>query len=84
MDPSLSQLVHAPRTDGVRYVAMTAEDAALADRSVDVITVAQALHWFDLARFYSEVRRVLMPGGTITPPSFQCPETGHWNSSRAI
>ena len=35
-----------------------AEDAPLADDSVDLVTVAQALHWFDRPRFYDEVRRV--------------------------
>lgn len=33
--------------------------------SVDLVTVAQALHWLDLGRFYGEVRRVLKPGGAI-------------------
>lgn len=36
-----------------------------ARRSVDLVTVAQALHWFDLERFYAEVRRVLKPKGVI-------------------
>src|SRR5882762_3565374 len=35
------------------------------DRSVDLVTVAQALHWFDRARFWTEVRRVLRPSGVI-------------------
>ncbi|MBF0263594.1 MAG: methyltransferase domain-containing protein, partial [Magnetococcales bacterium] len=37
----------------------------LASASVDLITVAQALHWFDLEPFYTEVRRVLKPGGVF-------------------
>jgi len=34
--------------------------------SVDVVTVAQALHWFDLDQFYPEVRRVLKSQGLVT------------------
>jgi SAM-dependent methyltransferase len=37
----------------------------LADGSVSLITVAQALHWFDLDRFYPEAKRVLIPGGVL-------------------
>jgi SAM-dependent methyltransferase len=37
----------------------------LRDASVDLVCVAQALHWFDLERFHAEVRRVLKPGGVV-------------------
>lgn len=37
----------------------------LKDNSVDLMTVAQALHWFDLDKFYNEVRRVVKPGGVF-------------------
>jgi hypothetical protein len=42
-----------------------AESAPLASGSVDLITVAQALHWFDHARFNGEVRRVAAPQAAI-------------------
>lgn len=64
-DPSHAQLAHATRAERIHYAAMTAEDGALASRSVQLITVAQALHWFKLPRFYAEVARVLVPGGTL-------------------
>jgi ubiquinone/menaquinone biosynthesis C-methylase UbiE len=64
-DPSRSQLVYAPKLGRVHYAAMTAEDSALRSASVDLITVAQALHWFNLPRFYEEVARVLVPGGVL-------------------
>ena len=35
------------------------------DRSVGLITVAQALHWFDLEKFYAEAVRVLAPQGVL-------------------
>jgi len=43
----------------------TAEDIPLPDRSVDVITVAQAWHWVDVEAATAEAARVLRPGGTL-------------------
>jgi SAM-dependent methyltransferase len=37
----------------------------LADGSVDLVTVAQAVHWFDRPKFYAEAKRVLRPGGVV-------------------
>jgi SAM-dependent methyltransferase len=64
-DASKAQLASAHRGAGVYYAAMTAEDSALADRSVQLVTVAQALHWFDQQRFHAELRRVLTEGGVV-------------------
>jgi SAM-dependent methyltransferase len=64
-DPSTAQLAQAPATERVSYAAMTAEHAAIASRSVALVTVAQALHWIDRAAFYAEVRRVLVSGGVL-------------------
>lgn len=69
-DPSLNQLAHAERADCLSYVAMTAEMCALADSSIDLVTVAQALHWFDRDAFFDEVKRVLAPGGLIAVWSY--------------
>jgi ubiquinone/menaquinone biosynthesis C-methylase UbiE len=41
----------------------TAEATGLADASVDVVTVGQAMHWFDLAKTRAEFARILKPGG---------------------
>jgi SAM-dependent methyltransferase len=64
-DPSVAQLEHAARAAAVRYVAMTAERPALADGSISLVTVAQALHWFDRPAFFAETNRVLVPGGLL-------------------
>jgi SAM-dependent methyltransferase len=69
-DPSEAQLANAPRVEGVEYVAMTAEQGALADRSVALATVAQALHWFKREQFYREVDRVLKPSGLLAVWSY--------------
>ena len=64
-DPSEEQLRSAFAHARVEYRLGTAEDSGLEAQSVDAVTVAQAAHWFDLDRFYAEVRRVLRPGGAI-------------------
>lgn len=49
----------------VRAVPGTAEAIPLPDASVDVVTVAQAFHWFDAPRALAEIARVLKPGGGL-------------------
>lgn len=64
-DASSSQIAAASPCANVRYLVAPANASGLADQSVDLITVAQALHWFELDSFYAEVRRVLKPEGTV-------------------
>jgi ubiquinone/menaquinone biosynthesis C-methylase UbiE len=64
-DSSAAQVRQAAAHPKVRYAVARAEAASLGDQSVELITVAQALHWFDLERFYGEARRVLTPGGVL-------------------
>jgi len=64
-DASAEQIAHASAPANVRFRAAPAEASGLADNSIDLVTVAQAAHWFDLPRFYAEVRRVLKPAGVL-------------------
>jgi SAM-dependent methyltransferase len=48
----------------------TAEESGLRAASADLITVAQALHWFDIERFFGEAQRVLAPGGVLAVWSY--------------
>jgi len=64
-DASASQIGQAPRHPAVRFRVEPAEHCSLADASADLVTVGQALHWFNLDGFYAEVRRVLVPGGLL-------------------
>ena len=64
-DPSTAQIASARRVDGVEYAAMTAERPAIATGAVALVTVAQALHWFDRGLFFTEARRVLASHGVI-------------------
>lgn len=70
-DPSVAQLANATSAPGLSYVAMTAEQPALRADSIDLVTVAQALHWFDRPCFFAEVNRVLRPGGVLAVWSYQ-------------
>jgi SAM-dependent methyltransferase len=64
-DVAPAQIANAMRAANIFYTINSAEKSELEPQSVDLVTVAQALHWFKLARFYTEVRRVLKPGGII-------------------
>jgi SAM-dependent methyltransferase len=70
-DASEKQIANAEQHPGVEYRVATAEKSALDSATVDAITVAQALHWFDLEQFYSEVRRVLKPRGVIAATAYK-------------
>src|SRR3982751_5360462 len=69
-DASASQLEQAARYEKVFYKVAKAEDSGLESASVDLITVAQALHWFDLDKFYGEARRVLKRDGLLAVWSY--------------
>jgi SAM-dependent methyltransferase len=64
-DPSAAQLAHATPHPSVEYRVAPAEASGLPDGSVDLVTAAQAFHWFDFDRFFAEVERVLSPGGAV-------------------
>jgi SAM-dependent methyltransferase len=64
-DPSTQQLDHAELHPRVEYRVGREAHSGLETGSCDLVTVAQAAHWFDLPLFYAEVNRVLRPGGVI-------------------
>lgn len=64
-DISEKQLAQADREINVVYHRMPAEQMDFPDASFDLITVAQAVHWFDFDLFYAEAERVLKPGGVL-------------------
>lgn len=69
-DASAAQLTHAPAYPRVVWQVATAEESGLPDQCVDAVLIAQALHWFDLDRFWPEVRRVVRPGGVVAAVSY--------------
>jgi SAM-dependent methyltransferase len=64
-DASAEQIAHAYSHPNVEYRVEPAEHISLADSSVDLITVAVAIHWFNFDEFYREVKRVLKPNGVL-------------------
>ncbi len=64
-DASKEQVDNAFQHERVTYRVAPAEDSGLPSASVDIVTVAQAIHWFDLPLFYEEAKRVLKPGGVL-------------------
>jgi SAM-dependent methyltransferase len=69
-DPSLQQIDNALPHERISYRVAAAEESGLDPFSIDLIVVAQALHWFDFDRFYAEVRRVAAPGGVLAAISY--------------
>jgi SAM-dependent methyltransferase len=65
LDASDAQLAQAPAHPHVAYQRAAAEETGLDGASVDLLTAAQALHWFDRPRFFTEARRVLRPDGVL-------------------
>jgi SAM-dependent methyltransferase len=64
-DISAEQIEHSVPHPKVRYRVCPAEETPFADQSFDLITVATAVHWFDLPGFFREAERVLKPGGIL-------------------
>jgi SAM-dependent methyltransferase len=63
-DISAKQIEHAVKSDNIFY-SIAGEETTFQDNCIDLITVAQAIHWFDLNKFYREVNRVARPNSVI-------------------
>jgi SAM-dependent methyltransferase len=75
-DASAAQIAAAEPHPRVEYRVAPAESSGLPDASADVVTVAQALHWFDRDAFFAEAARVLRPGGVLAAWTYALLETG--------
>lgn len=78
IDSSADQIAHAPTAAKLSYTQGTAARTGLPDSCADLITAAQAAHWFDLGAFYSELRRIAKPQAVLAlvcygVPSIQGP-----------
>ncbi len=83
-DISAAQLAGAPELPNIEYRVTPAERSGLASHTADLVTVAQALHWFDLPAFYAEVRRVLKPKGVIAAWGYNRLLIGHPEVQRIV
>lgn len=64
-DISAAQMKEAPVRENVHYQVEDSAASSFRENFFDLITVAQAIHWFDFDRFYAEVRRVLKREGVL-------------------
>jgi ubiquinone/menaquinone biosynthesis C-methylase UbiE len=69
-DISAEQVSLAARHPGIAYIAAAAEHPPLRDSSTDIVTVASAVHWFDIEAFGAQARRVIRPGGILAVWSY--------------
>ena len=69
-DASEKQIANAESHQMVKYRVAPAENSGIGSKTIDLIMVAQALHWFDLDRFYAETRRVLKPDGVLAVSAY--------------
>jgi trans-aconitate methyltransferase len=56
-DATHAQIANAPRLPNVDWHPAPAEDSELPARSIDLVTVAKALHWFDTADCYRKSKK---------------------------
>ncbi len=64
-DGSQPQLNNAMQHERVTYHKALADDSSIESGTVDLVTIAAAIHWLDFDKFYKEVDRVLKPGGIV-------------------
>ncbi len=64
-DASVEQIAQAEPHARVQYRVAPAEASSLANESIDLVSIAQALHWFELDSFYAEVHRVTRPNAIL-------------------
>ncbi|MEJ5993587.1 class I SAM-dependent methyltransferase [Pedobacter sp. Du54] len=64
-DISAKQLGEAPQLPNIHYKVEAAEHTDFGDHQFDLITVAQAIHWFNFEDFFLEVKRLLKPNGVF-------------------
>lgn len=73
IDISRAQLEHSPLQKVVHYSVQMAENTTFPSLFFDLITVGQAVHWFDLPKFFAEADRILKPGGVLALIGYQLP-----------
>ncbi|MEP6926123.1 MAG: class I SAM-dependent methyltransferase [Ginsengibacter sp.] len=64
-DLSAAQIENAVNKSNIFYSVAKAEETLFPDNKFDLITIAQAIHWFNFEKFYQQVKRTLKPGGII-------------------
>ncbi|MFL6595744.1 MAG: class I SAM-dependent methyltransferase [Chthoniobacterales bacterium] len=69
-DASGQQIENAAPNERIEYRVAPAESSGLEAGTIDLINVAQALHWFDISAFFAEAERVLKPDGVLAVSAY--------------
>jgi SAM-dependent methyltransferase len=69
-DASAAQLAQAPAHPRIEWRVASAERSGIASGTVDLVTMAQALHWVDIAAFFREAQRVTTLQGVVAVWSY--------------
>lgn len=70
LDPSAAQIAEAEPHPRVTYRVAPAEATGLPAGAADLVLAAQAFHWFDHARFFPELARIVRPGALFAAVSY--------------
>ena len=73
-DTSQKQLDKAIHLPNIFYSKQAAEKTDFPSSQFDLVTVSQALHWFQFDQFYKEVKRVAKPGARIAVWMYSLPQ----------
>lgn len=80
VEPSEEQLKQAVKQERIEYRCASAENSQLPNECADLVTVAQAMHWFEFDKFFNEVDRILKPHGVLAVWLYS---TNHFESEEA-
>ena len=83
-DISQKQIDNAAQADNIKYSISPAEKTPFEDNTFDLITVAQAAHWFDFDKFYAEVKRVAKPNATLAVWGYSMPQVQDGKINQAL
>jgi ubiquinone/menaquinone biosynthesis C-methylase UbiE len=74
VDGSAVMIQSATQHPKIEYIVGDCLEIPVPDHSVDLLVIGQAIHWFPIPKFWTEVKRVVKPGGTF----------GFWGYSNTI
>lgn len=72
-DPSENQIKNCFPHERIKYIVEKAEDFSYGQHTIDIVTIANALHWFEFDVFYNIVRNVVKQDGIIAAWSYGRP-----------
>jgi hypothetical protein len=83
-DTSEKQIGLAIPKDNIIYSVGKAEQTSFADNTFDLITIAQAYHWFQFDLFEKEARRIAKPGAVVAAWGYNIPQCNNKRISQLI